>query len=422
MVIDCMKFLSKNNFATLVYSTKYAISSLFFLSAQLIINIKLGRIFGPDLLGYYYAANSNTRVAGVALDFGLSQYAFKDISVTPGNIANYRDIILPKRIILTIFLFPIIFIISRIISREYYLELFFIISAATIIELLYNLWTNILAARGHYNRIILCSLTYLFIMTIFVFFSKFSFLLFTQVLFLVTILVLFLLLKDHLDAKTFNNAIRHYFLFKIPLRYCLNIMTVNLLNIGISKMPIMLLSLTSSNEEIGLFSASYALYSSLLIIPASLSVSYLNRLSGIHPELNVLQSKYKRILPLFILLGFTVAITISPIANTLIKQLYGSKFIDSVKYLEILSFAAVLSFPNYFATNFFIIFGYDKKVVHIKTLIFVLYIFCAYHFVARYSILGIIYTTIVIEVVQFILFNILIFGIQDAKNSQQEAC
>ncbi|HOT98105.1 MAG TPA: oligosaccharide flippase family protein [bacterium] len=414
-----MKLLSKNNFATLVYSTKYAISSLLFLSAQLIINIKLGRTFGPDLLGYYYAANSNTRVAGAALDFGLSQYAFKDISVTPGNIAHYRDILLPKRIILTIFLFPIIFIISRIVSREYYLELFFIISAATIIELLYNLWTNILAACGHYNRIMMCSLTYLLIMTIFVFFSQYSFLLFTQVLFLVTILVLFMLLKYHLDTKTFNNAIRHFFPFKFPLRHCFNIMTVNLVNIGISKMPIILLSLSSSNEEIGLFSASYAIYSSLLIIPASLSVSYLNRLSGYHAELRVLQNKYKRILPLFILLGFAVVVTISPIANTLIQQLFGSKFIDSIKYLKILSFAAVLSFPNYFATNFFIIFGYDIKVVQIKTLIFVFYFFCAYYFVARYSIIGIIYATIMIEAIQFILFNILIFGIQDAKNSQQ---
>ncbi len=326
------------------------------------------RIFGPELYGLFNYATSIMGYFGLLINFGFELSGSREIAINRNNPEKlsliFSSIIFSKLILFLIC--AIIFIMSIFTIHEFkmYLILYVIIFLGNFFNIFFPTW--FFQGMEKLNITAIFSFSIKLISTIMIFlvirnkndlinYALIGF--FTQIL--ISIISLYIIIRKFRIGLVFIKLKNIKEQIVISYKIFISTIVINLY----TTTNFVILGSLSSKHDVGIYTAAYKV---MLIIMSVLNgpfgqALYPNIAHAMTQSIEVGISKMyyalKRIVPLTFLLGLICFI----FSESIIKILYGPKFLDAILTLKILSFLPmIITISNIFGIQGLLTLKQDK--------------------------------------------------------------
>jgi O-antigen/teichoic acid export membrane protein len=313
----------------------------------------LARFLGPELVGKYVFAISFVNIFIIFLDLGLNQILIREVAKDKNKANDYLNNTLTLKIILIFFVYLILFLSLHFLNYPIELQkLIYLASVAifldafsgTIYSLLRSFQNFFYEGIGLslYEFIVLISglivlllkLPFLYIMLPLIFASIFYF-----------VFGLVFLKKNYQISWNLNFNV---LFIKNLIRKGFPFFLLTIFGTIFSYIDIILLGKLAADKYIGFYSAAGKIPAGLRIIPITLA-AVLYPTASFYFEKDKIELKRITEKIIFYLILFSLPLTVGlfVLADRAINLLYGPKFFEAVKALQILSFSFLFVFFDY---------------------------------------------------------------------------
>jgi O-antigen/teichoic acid export membrane protein len=176
------------------------------------------------------------------------------------------------------------------------------------------------------------------------------------------------------------------------------------------KIDTIMLSLLKNEVEVSYYGVSYKVFENLLIIWGFYMASAYPIMSTLFEKKKEFIIFLKNSIKISLLISFSLIILIYIFSPIIVNILAGDQYLKSINSIRILIFSIPFLFINNIYYHIFII--KEKVWVLVKILLFVLLvnIFINLIVIPRYSIIGASYSTVITELITFLIYSIFIKG------------
>ncbi len=384
------------------------VNSLSIMALILIIS----RMLGPEIFGGYSFLNTVIITGIIISSFGLDTYFVRETS-RDLNIGNQLlPSVLGFKIISSLIVIAGIFVVFNFILLDKYLVKLLLIYSIVIClnSLSQSFWYygnafqkfQFHAGLWAFSNIIKVPFVWIFILI-------------NQNLYMI---VYALILSEIISLVVSGYTVQKYFnlyIFNVTfndilplLKKVWSLAIIFILSALYFRIDQMMLELMKGDRAVGIYSASFKLIEFLTIIPGTVTVAALPGLVSNYSEnIDGFRNSFYRVITLLGVSGAVIGLLLYIFSKQIILLLYGALFFDSILSLNILSGVVFFLFVNGYLAYITIATNNDRAVVGILVVSTTLNVLLNYYLIPIYSHAGAAISTLISEIVMFLLYIVL---------------
>lgn len=305
------------------------------------ITIWLVRYFGPAGYGKWAFATNLVGIFVMMADFGLGNYAVREIARDKDGASRYIDNIVAVKAILGLASFALLVLVSRFLGKEAaVLQLLYVMGLYALISSFSSFFHSIFRANQQMQYETLCRIVQIFLLLTFVAVAMYT----RRSLIAIGLAYMLSAMLGLLFPLAFVRRYFARFFLRIDWRFCLEIIK-EVWPLGLAFVFIMgyhntdtvMLSLMKNDADVGWYSAAYKFLMFLLVLPAILQASFY---PGMSHSFAVSKDRFGYVYDRFLK---TIFITVVPVcvfmilnAGRVTALFYGPEFLPAAKVLRIL--------------------------------------------------------------------------------------
>lgn len=175
-----------------------------------------------------------------------------------------------------------------------------------------------------------------------------------------------------------------------------------------SQVTTVILSVTASQREMGLYGAAQTVLSALVIFPSMFSTAVFPVFSRLSSESGRLSNAFQRSFELMIIVGFPMAALVFLMAGPVLKLLYGSHFTGAVPVLQLL--ALVLAGMSGFACGTYLNASGRQKLYAMSYGVFqIIQIALSLILIPRFGIIGAVVSVLIFSFMTLVYYTVICY-------------
>jgi O-antigen/teichoic acid export membrane protein len=366
------------------------------------------RYLGVNSFGVLSFALAFTGIFSVFLDFGFQQLITREVARQNTLAKKYVNNLLFFKLLLLLFVILITFIILKILN--YPLQTLLVVLVLTIfvgITSISQTFNSVFQAfqKMEYVAIekVLNSLSLLFGALIAIFFN-FDVVKFSSIYVFTGVLALFYCFYVYIKFVGFPSFDVDFVFLKKNLRESLPFAFTSIFAVIYYYIDSVMLSIMMNDEAVGFYNAAYRLAFAFLIIPSAYFMALYPMTSKLFTtSVDSLKYVYDKSFKFMIIIGLMIALFTNLMAEHLIVLIFGVEFIHSVIALKILIWSVFFLYVTH--ANTCILNSINKQFLFMRATFvgMILNVTLNIVFIPRYSYLGASFTTLLTEILVFIL-------------------
>ena len=372
----------------------------------------ISRMLGPEIFGGYSFMNAVIITGIVVSNFGLDTYFVRETSRDNNIGKQLLSSVFGFKIISSLLVMACVFVVFNFILLDRYLVKLLLIYSIVIClnSLSQSFWYygnafqkfQFHAGLWAFSNIIKVPIVWIFILIE----PKLLMIVYALILSeIISLIVSGCTVRKYFNLNIFNVKFDN----TLPLlRKVWPLAIICILSVLYFRIDLLMLQVIKGEKAVGIYSASYKLIEFLTIIPGTVTVAALPGLVADYSNnLEGFRTSFYRVITALGVSGAAIGLILYIFSKQIILLLYGALFFDSILSLNILSGVVFFLFVNGYLAYITIATNNDRAVVGILVVSTTLNVLLNYYLIPIYSHAGAAISTLISEIVMFLLYIVL---------------
>jgi len=374
---------------------------------QFILIMAIARHYGASTFGQYSFAMTFTLIFSMFVDLGMNSLLIREVAKNKKRAPKYLSNLLFIKFILGILCFIVIFIVINL--AEYPMEIRFLVYSFGI----YNIFFQILELLKsffkayefmHLDSVIKVSEKIMTTGAALILVALGYSILTVSYAFIVSafLAILFSLLLIAKKISRFVADIDREFIMKflkmsVPFAAGLILYTVYF------RADVLLINFLKGSVSTGVYSSAFQFVELILFIPLFVSIAVFPLLSHAYSHSRERFWKmYNKLMKALCIAGVPIVVGTLILGDRFILLFFGSEYSDAGRVLKILVVFTFLNFFNQFHNTVMVSMNWEKKLITLMGVVFILNLCLNYFFIPSFSIFGAAYVKVFSEIAYFV--------------------